>query len=243
MWLLSALLVVLFSGGSLFAQEEKKAEGTDPVESARDGLARGKFNWYDTVKDDLKRIEVKPPVNPTQNTGNPNVGAAAASGLQMLAWVFVAAVLAIVAWFLIQAFLRLETGGKDNTAAQGTVVEVDRTEALPIPIERNISDLLAAARKAYDAGDYRQAIVYLYSHQLVELDKHHVIHLTKGKTNGQYLREVIRAGRKALAGVLGVTQDLFEQAFFGNRALAPEQFEPCWASLPEFDRMLREAPR
>jgi hypothetical protein len=229
-------------------QEPEKPAGPDPVESARSGLRGGDFNWYDRATDDLKRIQVKPPTTPSQSNFNPNAGGVgtaagiAADGMQIVIWTVIAIILAGLAYMIIQAFLNREAGAEEK-GNQQTVEDIDRTEALPIPIERDISDLLAAARKAYERGDYRMAIVYLYSHQLVELDKNQVIHLSKGKTNRQYLREVMRAGRKALGGLLEKTQVLFEEAFFGGRAIGPEQFDPCWNSLGEFDRMVRENTR
>ena len=51
-------------------------------------------------------------------------------------------------------------------------------------------DLLAEARRHYQAGNYGAAIVYLFSFQLVQLDRRQIIQLAKGKTNRQYLREV-----------------------------------------------------
>lgn len=239
------LVVCCALAGVAHGQEPPK--GPDPIESARDGLRGGDFTWYDRATDDLRRIEVKPPPDYTPSNSNTNTGtgviAAAEGGMQLLVWSAIGIVLAALVYMLIQAYLNREAGADEQKGNQQSVAEIDRSEALPIPIERNISDLLAAARRAYEQGDYRMAIVYLYSHQLVELDKNQVIHLSKGKTNRQYLREVMRAGRKALGGLLEQTQVVFEEAFFGGRAIGPEQFEPCWTSLGEFDRMVRENTR
>ncbi len=241
-WLAALAALVGLLPAALLAQEPPP----DPVVSAREGLSEGDFNWYDRAKDDLKRIEVKPPPSaPTSNSaaGASQLGMALTEGLTLLIWGIIGLILVALVYALIRAFLNREASVAADSTGQQTVAEIDRTEALPIPIERNISDLLAAARKAYDEGNYRLAIVYLYSHELVELDKHQVIHLSKGKTNRQYLREVLRAGRKALGGVLEQTQNVFEEAFFGGHAIGPAEFEPCWAALGDFDRLVREAGR
>ena len=65
-----------------------------------------------------------------------------------------------------------------------------RIESLPFPVAAGRLDLLAEARRHYQAGNYGAAIVYLFSFQLVQLDKRQIIRLAKGKTNRQYLREV-----------------------------------------------------
>ena len=70
---------------------------------------------------------------------------------------------------------------------------VDRVEALPFRVPRQATDLLSEARRQYEKGNYNEAIVYLFSHQLVELDRQHLIHLARGKTNRQLVRELVRA--------------------------------------------------
>ena len=91
-------------------------------------------------------------------------------------------------------------------------------------------------------GDYSEAIIYLFSYQLVELDRHHVIRLTKGKTNRQYLRET-RAAARALHRSSETTMIAFEDAFFGHKTLTREQFEQCWQRLDEFQAELDRQER
>ena len=100
------------------------------------------------------------------------------------------------------------------------------------------SQLLAEARRLYDAGQYSEAIIYLFSHELVELDKHQVIRLSKGKTNRQYLRETRKS--PLLAGLLENTMVAFEDAFFGNKQLSRDVFERSWGSLNEFELELEK---
>src|SRR5262249_31318311 len=112
--------------------------------------------------------------------------------------------------------------------------------ALPFKVRAATTDFLAEARRLYDAGQYSDAIIYLFSYQLVELDKYHVIHLAKGKTNRQYLREL--RPRPLLAGVIETTMVAFEDAFFGKKQLSRETFERSWLRLNEFKLELdREA--
>jgi hypothetical protein len=105
--------------------------------------------------------------------------------------------------------------------------------------ERAKGDLLAQARYYYEQGNYAEAIIYLFSYQLVELDKFSVIRLSKGKTNRQYLRETSRAA--VLAGALERTMLAFEGVFFGRRGLDRAAFEACWNSLPQFEQQLRSS--
>ena len=91
---------------------------------------------------------------------------------------------------------------------------------------------MAEARRLYEAGQYSDAIIYLFSYELVQLDKHHIIRLAKGKTNRQYIRETRQ--RPHLAAVLEITMIAFEDAFFGRKTLSREAFERSWQRLDEF---------
>ena len=93
-------------------------------------------------------------------------------------------------------------------------------------------DLLAEARRHYQAGNYGAAIVYLFSFQLVQLDQRQIIRLAKGKTNRQYLREVgprDRCGpRRADDG--GLRGRLFRQPS-SRTAAASSRVGRGWTSL------------
>jgi len=61
---------------------------------------------------------------------------------------------------------------------------------LPFNVRRPEGDFLSEARRLYEQGLYGEAIIYLFSYQLVQLDQHRHIQLSKGKTNPQNPREV-----------------------------------------------------
>ena len=76
--------------------------------------------------------------------------------------------------------------------------------------------LLGQAREYYLAENYDEAIIFLFSYELVELDRRSLIRLAVGKTNRQYLREL--GARTALASLLGQTMVAFEDVYFGTTA-------------------------
>jgi hypothetical protein len=109
---------------------------------------------------------------------------------------------------------------------------------------RDQSDLLGQARRYYEAGNYAEAIIYLFSYQLVELDRHGFVHLERGKTNRQYVREAQRAPEAKSGGlhkILDQTMVAFEDVFFGARDLDRRRFEQCWSRLDEFQSLLGAA--
>ena len=100
--------------------------------------------------------------------------------------------------------------------------------------------MLDQARNFYQAGNYAAAIIYLFSHQLVQLDRRQIIHLAKGKTNRQCLREVGQA--EMLRQLVGQTLVAFEDVFFGHHDIDRRRFEACWSRLPEFESLLAQGP-
>lgn len=237
------------------------ADDTDPVESAGRSLRRAqRFPWYDAQRDELRRVDVAPRRDSAaanrDSTWEEDEDSAASnwqfdfagipdlfwSIMQGLAWTLLAALLIGLAALLVWAFLRSEGrwGGGDGTELSiRRASDVDRVESLPFQLKRPQSDLLAEARRQYQAGNYGEAIIYLFSYQLVQLDKQQLIHLTKGKTNRQYLREIRR--RPVLSGLLENTMVAFEDVFFGHHALERERFETCWRGLDEFHQQLEQA--
>ncbi len=107
-----------------------------------------------------------------------------------------------------------------------------------MPIQPQHTDLLAAARAYLAQGDLGKAIIYAFAHQLVQLDEHHLIQLTKGKTNRQYLREL--KPHPEFQDLLCPTMFAFEDVFFGHHELTRQRFDDCWQSLERFHQRLEQ---
>ena len=225
-WLLT---IVLLPSGAVSPSDPDAA-----VVAGRRALDRWRdYPWYDDAGDGVRRIELAPPPEPRarddwQFGGGP-------SPLHMLIWTLIGALLLAVVWLLLRSFLQREP----SAAGQPAEEDRGRIESLPFPVRPGKLDLLDQARRLYEQGDFRQAIIYLFSHELVQLDKRQLIRLAKGKTNRQYLREV--ASRAGLRAVVEQTMVVFEDVFFGNRELQRAQFESCWSRLDEFEQLLESA--
>ncbi len=231
----------------------------DAVEAGREAFARsGSFPWYDAQQDSIRRVNV-PANDKSAGSGNRNsdwvedrssaTAAATNTGGRwstfstVLVWSIVglitAGLLTLIIWLIVRAYLSRETGTGSSRSSQQFVElssDVDRVEQLPFQVKRPQADLLAEARRHYDMADYREAIIYLYSYMLVQLDRHHIIRLARGKTNRQYLREVPHGSR--LAELLEITMIAFEEVFFGDHQLDRAQFDECWRGLSEFQTAL-----
>lgn len=112
----------------------------------------------------------------------------------------------------------------------------ERLERLPVQLKRPPTNLLEEAKRLMDAGRFNEAIVYLFSHELVQLDRFQFVRLSRGKTNRQYLREL--RGHSDLAEILGNTILVFEDAFFGNHHISESRFTACWTQLTQFHQLI-----
>jgi len=206
---------------------------SDPVADGRKALNHWfGYPWYDAKTDGVRRVEVAPVKSGGGNeirVSGEGIGAL----LQWAAWTAIVLVLAWVLYLLLRAY-----GRRDKHAAESQEHlpgGADRVEALP-QAAAGYGDLLAEAEQCRQQGDYNRAIVFLFSHQLTRLDRHGRIHLARGKTNRQYLREV--RPWPALGGLIEPTMIAFEEVFFGHRTLGQQPFEACWARLGEFEAMV-----
>ena len=191
------------------------------------------YPWYDDDTDSVAAVDVSPPPDLSWM----------GDVLYWLAWGGLTLIVIGLVYVLVRVYLdregRLVAAQRDQEE-QPQYLSADRVEALPLKLDQNLTtgDLLAEAQRSYASGNYDRAIVYLYSFQLLELDNRQVIHLTRGKTNRQYLRETRRHSR--LGDLLQQTMVVFEDVFFGGHALGRLRFEQCWSDLDSFQSQLRE---
>jgi hypothetical protein len=223
------------------------------VEAGREALSRrGQPPWYDRQKDDVRRVDVGAPPSPPKagdweaqpRSATPrresSVWAAVMQALLYCTYAGLVLLLVALVALLIRAFLRSEarSAASKQQILVGTDEDVDRVEELPFQVRRPAGDFLAEARRHYEAGNYSEAIIYFYSHLLMELDRNQLIRLTRGKTNRQYVREVRPQPR--LQDLLKLTMIAFEDVFFGHHVLDRGRFESCFDRLDEFESQLRE---
>ena len=89
----------------------------------------------------------------------------------------------------------------------------------------------ALARRA--RGDYAGAVIYLFAHQLVCLERLRQIRFVPGKTARQLVRTVSDG---SLRNSVEPTLRLFELVYYGHRAPSPDAFENVWALAEQFEK-------
>ena len=132
-----------------------------------------------------------------------------------------------------------------------------RLETLPEEARDMFDDLLGAAKRAMETGDYRTALIYYFSHQLVWLDLHGLIRMHKGKTNHEYARELVvwpeyrrvvwpEYRQRQATEVLGYyeqSMSLFESVYYGDHPITRLRFLGLWEDRQKFSLAVREEKR
>ena len=91
------------------------------------------------------------------------------------------------------------------------------------------------ARRLRGLGDYAGAVVYLFAHQLLALERARQVRLVPGRTGRQLVRSV---ADRALGAAVEPTLRMFEAVYYGRRAPTVEAFEAVWAQVGAFERAL-----
>ncbi|HEY5313882.1 MAG TPA: DUF4129 domain-containing protein [Pirellulales bacterium] len=206
---------------------------TDPsVTSGRAALgSHWSYPWYDEATDGIRVLDFEPPEEPAKERPLKTSFAPSSGWTDGMVVTIGAIVLGAIAFLLARAFLKAEQATVVTQSGPSREIDITRIEQLPVRIADGKTDLLAEARRLHAEQRYGEAMIYLYSHQLLELDRLHVIHLARGKTNRQYLREAARAAQ--IKDALAASIVAFEDVFFGHHELSRDRFETCLAGFEQ----------
>ena len=119
-----------------------------------------------------------------------------------------------------------------SSTRKTTIAAELQIDALPQHIPRTKKGLWEEAQACYERGDLGWAIVFLYGYQLVELDRCGHLRLSKGKTNRQYVRDLVRT--PPIQDLLRRTSRLSEAFYFGKHVPPIDQFQVCWQEIEGF---------
>ncbi len=227
--------------------------GQDSADDVQGALINGNYPWYDRTNDQLMPVDlpaaqeaasrdrnnISTYVSRTKTATNP--GRSTFSWLSILSWFVIALLITVIVGLLVWAFFRMENQQQKKRGEQSATSRrssEDRIKELPFDLEKANGDFRQLARNAYEAGDYRTAMMFLFSHVLLMLDKSNLIRLRKGKTNRQYLAE-LRAYQN-LSNYYESVMIPFEDVFFGDYELNKHAFDHCWNNLESFQMQIQQ---
>lgn len=177
----------------------------------------------------------------TTGTGTGLFGTSLSIG-NLFGWLLLIAIVAGAIALLLFAISKTEV---DLTATKGRKSAdllkasdeqiLERMKHLPAELRRTDVNLRSEAERLMNEGQFDQAIILLFGHQLLLLDRVGMLRLNRGKTNRRYVRETRRAD-PATAKRLKATVVAFERSYFGSHPITAMQFERLWKSNQELER-------
>ena len=204
----------------------------------------------DTVNRQSRWIPKSKKTTPKQTTNPGTAGTPPARGFWsalaslftgVVGWALLGVVVFLVALGLVLAIVRME-GADVETTTDGqqqlipTNEEIAKLEDLPIEIRKGTGNLLERADQLRSAGKLAEALVYLFSHRLLQLDRAHAIRLARGKTNRQYLREL--RNRPDLRNIMQDTVLAFERSYFGRHEVTQQQYDALRSEQQALDSLV-----
>jgi hypothetical protein len=206
---------------------------TAPV---RQALSRGHYPWYDPARDAVRPVFPWPDWSKFWLPWLPSGGVLSALGQ---IWVFL--IFALIATLLVAGIawaLRYYAPSDELPRPlrrrPGTA---SRSGELPPGLDLGLADPWAEARRRRDRGDLAGAVVALFVHQLLLLDRLRMARLLPGRTGRQLVRAVQDPWVRRR---VEPTLRLFEAVYYGHRTPGVEDFEAAWGAAEEFQRRAAE---
>jgi len=216
---------------------------TEAEAAIRRALAEGNYPWYDQETDDARPIV--PPLPPRPRTGS------GSSRSGMFDWpdlsledvgrlILFALLAAVLTGMMVMAARSWRRGlGSDRpseprrrTVSRGGLARVER---LPTGIDIDETDPMRAALACRSRGDLGRAVVLLFAHQLLLLDRLGLIRLSPGRTGRQLVRSI---SVEDIRGAVSQTLRMFEDVYYGHRDPDPVAFDALWAEAETLEDRL-----
>ncbi|MEM6363973.1 MAG: hypothetical protein AAF745_06090 [Planctomycetota bacterium] len=251
-WLIfGAVISLLVVGASVNADETDSAQSLI-AESA----------WFDSESGGIRAVPVETtaveaerresrwsakarPKNATNTTSNWNFNFDLSSILAWVVLITLAGLLIfIIVWLFRTSEFEFDRGGSDRRRTpQHSIVDhqtQQRMTQLPAEIRQSQRHPRVQVEGLMESGDYDQATIFLFAHQLLLLDRKRFLRLSRGKTNRRYLSET-RRNKAAASSILKQTVSAFERSYFGEHSIDREEFEVLWKQNSALEAMVAGA--
>lgn len=202
----------------------------EPDAAVKSALAKGDYPWYDAPADAVKPLAPPNPVEPRNSSSSsewsvPGLG-------DLIVFVVMTAVLVALVALLAWAWMRFRPDPEGLIERKRATGTSSRVTSLPTGLNVDLTDPLGEARRLRGAGDYAGAIVCVFVHQLLVLDRMGQTRLAPGRTARQLVRNV---GDVEARRLVEPTLRMFEAVYYGHQVPSFDAFESVWASAERFE--------
>lgn len=162
----------------------------------------------------------------------------------LLGWLLLFVIAATIFGLIFFAVSKTESDltitikGKSAALLQASDEQLlERMKHLPAELRRTEINLRSEAQRLMCEGQFDQAIILLFGHQLLLLDRVGMLRLNRGKTNRRYVRETRRADTQS-GKILKMTVHAFERSYFGRHTITASQFEQIWEANESLEKSI-----
>ncbi len=243
------------AAGSLTRSTTRKLKADKPLAFMAESPVVADSAWFDAERRKLRSIELndhrvdsgnrqsrwlpkpdkpKPPATQSQSQSTTSSQWSNMGIGYVIGWVMLIAIVCGVVALVMYVFANSAFEFRDETPRQAIVggraldeQTKQRIAELPAELRQTNVSPRSELERLMRIGDFDHAIVFLYGHQLLMLDRVGSLRLSRWKTNNQYLRET-RHSDPSVGDQLRVTVDAFERSYFGKHALDRTQFDRLW---------------
>ncbi len=166
------------------------------------------------------------------------------SFVNLLGWLLLMCLIGALVGLLMYVFANSSFDFRPDALSQSVVhartldeQTKQRIAELPAELRDTSVNPRSELERLMDAGDFDRAIIFLYGHQLLMLDRAGCLRLSRWKTNKQYVRES-KQSHVRIGDQLNETVDAFERSYFGKHSLSREQFEGLWQNNLQIEQAL-----
>lgn len=191
-----------------------------------------------------KKLPKPKPISKTTTTGGTTGTGVMGTNMtvgNLFGWILILAfflgIIGLLVYTLTKAEIELD-GKKSVSKTSSNTPDaqmIERMKHLPAELRRTDVNLRTEAKRLMDAGQFDQAVILLFGHQLLMLDKGGLLRLTRGKTNGRYVRETRSADRES-GDCLRFTATAFERSYFGRHNLTRLEFDSLWRNNEKLEK-------
>ncbi len=215
------------------------------VQTSVDDSEHRDSRWLPKAKQVPKKAAAPAPTATTTGTGSTGWFGTDLTLGNLFAWMFLVAIIAGLVGTLVYALSKTDI---DLTASSKSAVideragpdeqTIERMKHLPAELRRTDVNLRSEAARLMGLGQYDQAVILLFAHQLLLLDRSSIIRLNGGKTNGKYVREC-RSSDQELGSLLKETTTAFERSYFGRQQITDPEFRDLWDQNETLERIVQ----
>jgi hypothetical protein len=238
-WFVLACLASSLAARAADADTSPSLSPAGPSTPVRSALEKGRYPWYDAKADAVKPIWPPREWNLdwldrlTSGKGGNLLNLAG----NWIAYVLVMIGLVILLMILMQLWRLYRPKADDLLGSVRGPGTASRIEGLPEGLRPETLDPWSEAIRCRERGDYARAVVCLFAHQLLTLDRLRQVRLVPGRTGRQLVRAIPDAQFRTW---VEPTLRLFEAAYYGHRTPTADAFEPVWTAAEAFQRRIAE---